>query len=82
MAKLDPFEGFPNWYNRVPIELTLPDSTTVQGQAYIQVRNEEFIHPADIYLVACSKTVYLHRQLARNSSRRSIALDVLDAVSG
>jgi hypothetical protein len=45
VAKLDPFEGFPNWYNRVPIELTLPDCTTVQGQAYIQVKNEKFIHP-------------------------------------
>ena len=70
VAKLDPFEGFPNWYDRVAIELTLSDGSIVFGQAYIQVNNEEFIHPADIYLAACSKTIYLHRQLISNSARR------------
>ena len=31
VARLDPFEGFPTWYNRVPIELTLTDNSKISG---------------------------------------------------
>lgn len=50
ISRLDPFEGYPTWYNRVDIQMTnLNTKELIKGQAYIQVSNKEFHEPCDAY---------------------------------
>ena len=78
IESLDPYEGYPYVYDRLPVTLTAfvgsnqmsdrvkgrVQEKTVDGIAYVRVQeNEDFVQPCDAYVKACCKTVYKCRQL-------------------
>ena len=68
IAKLDVFEGYPDWYNRVAVDLHSlhGDEDVNQGVVYEMVKPEmltQFYEPSPAYLEACSKTLMASRYL-------------------
>ena len=79
--KLDPYEGYPNVYNRLPITLQVyykDTSVYVQGQAYVQVNPSVFTEPCELYKIVCTKTIYLSRQLRGLVSENGQNTDIID----
>ena len=65
IASLDPYEGYPNLYNRFDMNMILHGKEElVKGQAYIrQTDLNLFLYPSKEYLEACSRTQFLHEIL-------------------
>ena len=68
ISSLDPFEGYPNVYNRQNLDLVTYDSDQndliISAQAYIRVKpNEPFVYPCPAYQRQCCKTIYSYRKL-------------------
>ena len=86
---LDPFEGYPTWYNREKLTLlTNTDAGSqssealvypVEGQAYIQVEPKSYEEPTLLYKIACCKTIYLSRRLLSNDADTMVELDIVNA---
>ena len=88
ISTLDPFEGFPSWYNREDITLETYvrngdelEQTTVQGQAYIQTSQDTFVEPCLNYKIACCKTLYMHKRLLNPQADTMIELDIVNGMT-
>mmetsp|Transcript_6425 Transcript_6425/g.8605 ORF Transcript_6425/g.8605 Transcript_6425/m.8605 type:complete len:109 (+) Transcript_6425:128-454(+) len=85
IAKLDPFEGFPTWYNREKVQMMAFREGSwqpLEGQAYIQVTPETYEEPALDYKIACCKTIYLHHKLIDEDADSMLELDIVNACDG
>ena len=81
ITKLDPYEGYPNVYNRLPITLNVYHknaSIQVRGEAYVQVNPSVFTDPCDKYKIACTKTIYLSRLLRDLVSENAQNADIIE----
>ena len=73
ISSLDPYEGYPNIYNRINITMNTfeqnaetgrMEARNIDGQAYVRVKeNEPFVFPCIAYLRACCKTIYSNKKL-------------------
>ena len=87
ISALDPFEGFPTFYNRVNISMSAyqessKEWTQIEGQAYIQTTQDVYVEPSLDYKIACCKTLYMHkRMLEPRGADMMIELDVINAMT-
>mmetsp|Transcript_6424 Transcript_6424/g.8603 ORF Transcript_6424/g.8603 Transcript_6424/m.8603 type:complete len:106 (+) Transcript_6424:213-530(+) len=85
IAKLDPFEGFPNFYNRQAVAMLAYKDARWQpldGEAYVQVLPETFDEPSLLYKIACCKTVFMHRKLINSEASSTVELEITNACNG
>jgi len=87
VALLDPFEGYPDWYGRYPLDLHVfgfDQATTepkiIQAQAYIQNEQNTFKEPSDAYKIKCCHTMFMHRQLRGQGNQKTILMPIINAM--
>ena len=89
IAALDPYEGYPSWYNRVDMSFTgfmkgedgNMAPVSLQGQAYIQTSQNTYNEPCLNYKIACCKTIYLSRKLIDPEADTLIDLEINNAMT-
>lgn len=90
LALHDPYEGYPNRYNRYDITMEAfvrPEdgsdgpfvSTQLAGQAYIQTTQDNYVEPCRPYKIACCRTVMKHRLMLDPEADRTVALQIYNA---
>ena len=82
MYYIDQFEGVPDAYERVKVELVDLNGKTFQGQVYIMNEEDIFVYPWDEYLHGVALTIAAHNYLSDiQTDYENFSIEVYDYVN-
>ena len=82
MYHIDQFEGVPDDYERVEVELIDHKGKSFTGQVYIMNEEDIFVYPTEEYLHGVALTIATHNYLSgRKADYENIPIEIYDYVN-